>query len=147
MLRDRSRNTSCSAGHDGAASSGSSNSFSIQAENRFSVLRFQAARNGQTLPAVPLIGGGRSARTAMSRVIVPQPAGAPRSRVNVARQVPTAGVLTSAIQKYGGPPPPRRGVAADPPPGAGRGTPPPRGGSPPGKERGGGPPPPRARRR
>src|ERR1700682_5570325 len=40
-LRERSRNTSCSAGHDGAASKGSSKSFSIQAENRFSVARFQ----------------------------------------------------------------------------------------------------------
>src|SRR5947199_746460 len=112
MLRERSRSTSCSAGHDGAASSGSSNSFSIQAENRFSVARFQALRNGQTLPAVTLSGGGRSARTAMSRVIVPHPAGAPRSRVSVARQVPAAGDLTSANQKYGGPPCRSRDLAA-----------------------------------
>src|SRR5258708_36518929 len=103
MLRDRSRSTSCSAGHDGAASKGSSNNFSIQAENRFSVARFQALRNGQTLPAVALSGGGRSARTVMSGVIVPPPAG-PRSRASVARHVPAAGVLTSANQKYGGPP-------------------------------------------
>mgnify|MGYP003346265389 CR=1 FL=1 len=38
----------------GVASSGSSNSFSIQAENRFSVARFQLACSGQTLPAVAL---------------------------------------------------------------------------------------------
>src|SRR5204862_5832292 len=123
-LRDRSRSTSCSAGHDGAASSGSSNSFSIQAENRFSVARFQALRNGQTLPAVALSGGGRSARTAMSRVIVPHPAGAPRSRVSVARQVPAAGDLTSANQKYGGPPCRSRDLAATPPSGPISHTPP-----------------------
>ena len=58
MLRDGSRSTKCSAGQDGAASSGSSNSFSIQAENRFSVSRFQTPRKGQTLPStVP--GRGR----------------------------------------------------------------------------------------
>src|SRR6185436_376168 len=112
MLRDRSRSTSCSAGQDGAASKGSSNSFSTQAENRFSVARFQAFRNGQTLPAVALSGGGRSARTVMSRVIVPHPAGAPRLPVSVARQVPAAGDLTSANQKYGGPPCRSRDLAA-----------------------------------
>src|SRR5258708_8453981 len=117
MLRDRSRSTSCSAGHDGAASKGSSNNFSIQAENRFSVARFQALRNGQTLPAVALSGGGRSARTVMSRVIGPHPA-EPRSRAGVAPHVPAAGVLTSADPKYGGPPGPLGGVAATLPSGA-----------------------------
>src|SRR5271169_4338941 len=62
-LRDRSRSTSCSAGHDGAASRGSSKSFSIHAENRFSVSRFHVLRKGQTLPAVVLGRGGLSSRT------------------------------------------------------------------------------------
>ena len=57
-LRERSRSTSCSAFHDGAASSGASNSFSIQAEYRFSVARFQVLRSGQTLP----VGGARPRR-------------------------------------------------------------------------------------
>ena len=65
----------------------SSNSFSIHAENRFSVARFQVLRNGQTLSAVLLGRGGASARTAISRVMVAQPAGA-RSRASVARQFP-----------------------------------------------------------
>ena len=54
MFLDRSRNTSCKAGHDGAASSGASKSFSTHAENRFSVARFQVLRRGQTVPAVAL---------------------------------------------------------------------------------------------
>src|SRR5664279_1896275 len=99
MLRDRSRNTSCSAFHDGAASSGASNSFSTHAENKFSVARFHELRNGQTLPGAALGRGGSSARTAMSRVIGLQPAGA-----RLACQVPAAGEATSANQKYGGPP-------------------------------------------
>src|SRR5882672_11217608 len=101
-LRDRSRSTSCSAGHDGAASKGSSKSFSIHAENRFSVARFHVLRKGQTLPGAALGCGGRSARTAMSRVIVLHPAGA-RSTASVARHVPAVGDATSASQKYGGP--------------------------------------------
>ena len=113
MLRDGSRSTKCSAGHDGAASSGSSNSFSIQAENRFSVSRFQTPRKGQTLPATVPGRGGASARTAISRVTAPQPA-----RVSVARQVPAAGDLTSASQKYGGPPWRSRERAATLPSGA-----------------------------
>ncbi len=52
---------------------------------RFSVARFHVLRNGQTLPAVACGGGGRLPRTAMSRVIVPHPAGA-RSRCE--RRVP-----------------------------------------------------------
>ena len=86
VARLRSRSTSCSAGHDGAASSGASNSFSIQAENRFSVARFQVLRTGQTLPAAARGRGGLSACTAMSRVIVPQPAHAAHER-----RVPGAG--------------------------------------------------------
>src|SRR5262249_19752253 len=102
-LRDRSRSTSCSAGRDGAASSGASKSFSIQAENRFSVARFHALRTGQTLPAVVPGRGGSSLRTVISRVIVLHSAGA-RSRASVALEVPADGEATSANQKYGGPP-------------------------------------------
>jgi hypothetical protein len=102
-LRDRSRSTSCNAGHDGVVSSGSSNSFSIHAEKRFSVARFHELCTGQMLPGVSPGGGGRSARTVKSRLIVPHSAGPP-SRVNVARQVPAAGDLTSVYQKKGGPP-------------------------------------------
>src|SRR3974377_970321 len=65
-LRDRSRSTSCSAGHDGAASSGASKSFSIQAEYKFSVARFHVSRTGQTLPGAPRGGGGFWSRTAIS---------------------------------------------------------------------------------
>ncbi len=57
-LRDLSRSTSCSAGHDSAASSGASKSFSIHAEYRFSVARLHVSRNGQTLFAVARGGGG-----------------------------------------------------------------------------------------
>src|ERR1700692_4609804 len=82
-LRDRSRSTSCSAFHDGAASSGSSNSFSIHAEYRFSVERFHVLRKGQRLPSVLLSRGGWSPRTAISRLIVLHSAGA-RSRASCA---------------------------------------------------------------
>src|SRR5215510_6640906 len=102
-LRDRSRSTSCSAFHDGAASSGASNSFSIQAEYRFSVARSHALRIGQTLPGVVCGRGGSRSSTAMSRVMVLHSAGA-RSRARVTRHVPAAGAGTSANQKYGGPP-------------------------------------------
>src|SRR5215469_14099489 len=68
-LRDRSRSTSCSAGHDGAASRGASNSFSIHAEYRFSVARLHVLRNGQALADVAVGRGGSSSRTAISRVI------------------------------------------------------------------------------
>ena len=51
-LRDRSRSPTCSAGHDSSTSSGASKSFSIHAEYKFSVARFQVLRRGQTLPAV-----------------------------------------------------------------------------------------------
>src|SRR5215475_6496644 len=85
-LRDRSRSTSCSAGHDGVASSGASNSFSIQAEYRFSVARFQVLRRGQALADVAVGRGGSSPRTAISRVML-QPAVA-RSRVRFTRHVP-----------------------------------------------------------
>ena len=103
MLRDRSRSTSCSAFHDGAASSGASNSFSIQAEYRFSVARFQLSRSGQTLPcrarwpAAACRLHGDLARDGGAL------AGAP-SRASVACHVPAAGAATSANQKYGGPP-------------------------------------------
>ena len=52
---------------------------------------------GQRLPGFPSRPGGLPALTVMSRVIVPQPAGAPLS-VSVARQVPAAGDATSANQ-------------------------------------------------
>src|SRR5450631_173586 len=113
MLRDRSRSTSCSAVQDGAASSGASNSFSTHAENKFSVARFHVLRNGQTLPGAALGRGGWSARTAMSRVIGLQPAGA-----RLACQVPAIGEATSANQKYGGPPYRARDLAATLPSGA-----------------------------
>src|SRR2546430_3991522 len=100
-LRDRSRSTSCSAFHDGAASSGASKSFSIHAEYRFSVARSHALRTGQTLPGAARGRGGSAARTAISRVIVLHSAGA---RSSLACQVPAAGDATSASQKYRGPP-------------------------------------------
>src|SRR5579859_4513783 len=99
MLRERSRKTSCSAFHDGSASSGASNSFSIQAEKRFSVSRFHEARSGQTAPAVACGGGLGVSRTVISRVIAAQP----EEPVNLACQTPGAGAATSAYQEYGGP--------------------------------------------
>ena len=99
MLRERSRTTSCSAFHDGSASSGASNSFSIQAENRFSVSRSHEARSGQTAPDVACGGGDGVSRTVMSRVIAAQP----DAPVNFACQTPGAGEATSAYQEYGGP--------------------------------------------
>src|SRR4029077_9901493 len=116
-LRDRSRSTSCSAFHDGAASSGSSNSFSIHAEYRFSVERFHVLRKGQRLPSVLLSRGGWSPRTAISRVIVLHSAGA-RSRASRTCHFPAAGEARSANQKYGGPPCRSRDVAATLPSGA-----------------------------
>src|SRR5262249_19031218 len=102
-LRDRSRSTSCSAGHEGAASSGASNSFSIHAEYRFSVAPSHVLRKGQALADVVVGRGGSSSRTAISRVTVLQPEVAwPRARFT--RHVPAAGDATSANQKYGGPP-------------------------------------------
>ncbi len=68
--------------------------FSIQEEKRFSVARFHVARSGQTLPGVEPGAGGLSARTAMSRVVVPHSA-----RANFACHVPAAGEGTSAYQK------------------------------------------------
>src|SRR6478752_2727530 len=69
MFLDRSRSTSCKAGHDGAASSGASKSFSTHAENRFSVARFHVLRSGQTVPAVALgLGNGGEAEVAASGV-------------------------------------------------------------------------------
>src|SRR5215475_10994467 len=96
-LRDRSRSTSCSAGHEGAASSGASNSFSIHAEYRFSVARFHVLRKGQALADVVVGRGGSSLRTAISRVKL-QPVVA-RSRVRFTCHVPAAGAATSADQK------------------------------------------------
>src|SRR5712691_723827 len=116
-LRDRSRSTSCSAGQDGAASSGASKSFSIHAEYKFSVARVHVLRTGQTLPAAAPGGGGASARTAISRMIVLHSAGA-RSRASVARHVPAVGEATSANQTYGGPPCRSRDLAAMLPSGA-----------------------------
>src|SRR5260370_7186378 len=114
-LREGSRTTSCNAGHDGSASSGSSNSFSIQAENRFSLARFQALRKGQVLPAADPGPPGLSARTLISRVIGPHPAPACWG-VSVACQEPAAGALISVNQKYGGPPRPSPPLAPPPPP-------------------------------
>src|SRR5262249_11440865 len=116
-LRDRSRSTSCKAGHDGAASSGASKSFWTHAENRFSVLRFHELRNGQTLPDTAEGRGPSSPRTAISRVIVLHSAGA-RSRTSRACHVPTVGDATSANQKYGGPPCRSRDLTATLPSGA-----------------------------
>ena len=110
-LREGSRTTSCNAGHDGSASSGSSNSFSIQAENRFSLARFQVLRKGQVLPAAEPGPPGLSGRTLISRVIGPHPAPACWG-VSVACQEPDAGALISVDQKYGGPPWRSREVAA-----------------------------------
>src|SRR5207245_10619711 len=110
-LREGSRTTSCNADHDGSASSGSSNSFSIQAENRFSVARFQVLRKGQVLPAAEPGPPGLSGRTLISRVIGPHPAPACWG-VSVACQEPAAGALISVNQKYGGPPWRSREVAA-----------------------------------
>src|SRR5262252_5419179 len=101
-LRDRSRSTSCSAFHDGAASSGASKSFSIHAEYKFSVARFHVLRNGQRLPSMPPGCGGSSARTTISRVIELHSDGA-RGRASFACHVPAAGDATSTNQKYGGP--------------------------------------------
>ena len=117
MLRDLSRSTSCSAFHDGGASTGASNSFSIHAEYRFSVERFQPLRTGQMLSGVDVGRGGSLALTAISRVIVLHSAGA-RSRTSRARHVPAAGEATSAYQKYGGPPCRSRDLAATLPSGA-----------------------------
>src|SRR5262249_3042112 len=69
-------------------------------------------RSGHTLPAVWRSGGGLSARTAISREIMPQ------SAASVACHVPAAGVATSANQKYGGPPCRSRDAAATLPSGA-----------------------------
>src|SRR6476646_3642711 len=112
-LRDRSRSTSCSAVQDGVASSGASKSFSIHAENKFSVARFQELYSGQTPAESALSRGGASACTAMSRVIVPQ-----SLRASFACHVPAAGEATSANQKYGGPPYRPRDLAATVPSGA-----------------------------
>src|SRR5262249_49540812 len=89
------------AGHDGSAARGSSNSFSIQAENRFSVARFQVLRKGQVLPAAGPGPPGLSGRTLISRVIGPHPAPACWG-VSGACQEPAAGALVSVDQEYGG---------------------------------------------
>src|SRR6185312_7061395 len=112
-LRDRSRSTSCRAGHDGAASSGASKSFSIHAEYKFSVARFHVLRKGQTLSEVALGDGGLSSRTAISRLIVPHSADA-----SFACHAPEAGDANSANQKYGGPPCRSRDLATTRPSGA-----------------------------
>src|SRR6202049_1259596 len=116
-LRDRSRSTSCSAGHDSVASSGASKSFSTHAEYKFSVARFHVLRKGQMFPDVARGRGGWSWRTAISRVIVLHSAGA-LSRASIACHVPAAGDAISANQKYGGPPCRSRDLAATLPSGA-----------------------------
>src|ERR1700720_4431002 len=85
-LRDRSRSTSCSAFHDGAASSGASNSFSIHAEYKFSVARFHELRSDQTVPEAARGRGGSSPRTTISRVMVLHSTVA-STQASVARQV------------------------------------------------------------
>ena len=116
-LRDRSRSTSCSAFHDGSASSGASNSFSIHAEYRFSVARFQRiaqrphASRRRARPRRRAVAHGDFARDRATS------AGA-RSRVSCARHVPAVGDATSANQKYGGPPWRSRDLAATLPSGA-----------------------------
>ncbi len=102
MLRERSRSTSCSAFHDSASSIGASNSFSIHAEYKFSVSRFQVLRTGQT-PFPDALDGDAALRTAISRVIVAHSAEAP-SRTSLACHLPAVGAAISANQKYGGPP-------------------------------------------
>src|ERR1700691_5897156 len=116
-MRERSRSTSFHVFHDRSALSGASNSFSIQAENRFSVARSQAAWIGQTLLAVPCGAGGLLSLTTMSRVMVAHSPVAP-SRMSLACHVPAAGLAISANQKYGGPPFRSRVVAAALPSGA-----------------------------
>ena len=116
-LRDRSRSTSCSAGHDSVASSGASKSFSIQAEYRFSVARLHALRKGQTLPSVVRGRGGSLSSTTISRAIVPHSPGV-LSRTSLACHFPATGFATSAIHEYGGPPSRSRDLAATLPFGA-----------------------------
>src|SRR5262249_17361551 len=87
---------------------------SIQAENRFSVARFQVLRKGQVLPAAGPGPPGLSGRTLISRVIGPHPAPACWG-VSVACQEPAARALVSVNQQNG------RG-AAGAPPGAGPGA-------------------------
>ena len=89
-LRERSRSTSCRAGQEGAASSGASKSFSIQAEYRFSVPRFQLLRKGQMLPPSLPGRGGSWPRTAISRVNVLHSADSPW-RTSLACQVASGG--------------------------------------------------------
>ena len=60
-----------------------------------------ASRTGQTLPGVARGGPARIRLTAILRVTVSHPAGAP-SRTSLACHIPTAGEATSANQKYGG---------------------------------------------
>ena len=87
-LRFWSRSTSCSAGHDSDASSGASKSFSIHAEYKFSVARFQVLRTGQTLalrrarPRRPVAAHGDFARdgAAFGRRAVARERRAPRPR-------------------------------------------------------------------
>src|SRR5277367_3260662 len=117
MLRDWSRNTSCHAFHDRSTSGGASNSFSIQAEYRFSVARFQELRTCHMLPSGVGSPGGFCALTAMSRVILLHPPEA-WSRASEACHVPAEGVAISANQKYGGPPRRSADVAATLPSGA-----------------------------
>src|SRR6476659_1548255 len=116
-LRDLSRSTSSSAGHDSSSSSGASKSFSTHAEYKFSVPRFHASRTGQTLPGVARGGPVWIRLTAILRVTAPHPAGAP-SRTSLACHIPTAGEATSANQKYGGPPCTSRDLGAAFPSGA-----------------------------
>jgi hypothetical protein len=82
-----------------------------QAENRFSLARFQTLRKGQVLPAAEPGAPGLSGRTLISCVIGPHVAPASWG-VSVACQEPAAGALISVNQKYGGLPCRSREVAA-----------------------------------
>ena len=74
VVRDPSRNFLFNAGHDGSAVRIIEQLLNIQAENRFSLARFQVLRKGQVLPAAEPGPPGLSGRTLISRVIGPHPA-------------------------------------------------------------------------
>jgi hypothetical protein len=93
-LRAGSRTTSCNAGHDGSASSGSSNSFSIEAENRFSVRDSRYCAR----PGAPS-RGARRARFVRAHLDLARDRAAAYSclpGVSAASQEPAAGAMISA---------------------------------------------------
>src|SRR5262249_60600120 len=96
---------------------GSPTIFYTRAEVMYSFQRFHVCHRAQTPSGVAVGSGGCLRPTAMSGVIVLHPAGTP-PRTSVACQVPTAGEVTSANQKYGGPPCRSRDLTASFPSGA-----------------------------